>query len=123
VSTTVTIAIHLASATLCFSGHCYPALVGVDTPVGEFPAQHALTHESGYGGDVIAFARTNDGGIYAIHRVWTLVPRQQRVERLANPNPEARRQVTGGCVNIAPAVYDTLAKELDNRSTVVITRN
>jgi hypothetical protein len=118
-----TIAIHLSRALLCFSGHCYPALVGSDTPSGVFPAWHASTREAGYGGDVIAFARTGDGGVYAIHRVWTLRAQQRRLQRLASAHAEDRQGITGGCVNIAPAVYDALVAALDSASRVLITRD
>jgi hypothetical protein len=117
------IAIHLVRATLCFSTHCYPALVGIDTPVGVFPALHARTSEPGYGGDVIAFARTSDGGVYAIHRVWTLQPKQRRLQRLASADTNKRHGITGGCVNIAPTIYDMLVAKLDSRSSIVITRD
>jgi hypothetical protein len=116
-------AIHLVSAMLYLSGHCYPALVGIDTPVGEFPALHARTSEPGYGGDVIAFAQANDGGVYAIHRLWTLQPKQRRLDRLTSPSAEERRSITGGCVNISPAIYDELVGVLDGRSRIVITRD
>lgn len=101
------VVVHLASATICFLGQCHPALIGNATPSGTFPIVHARVGEPGYGGDVLAFARDGQG-VYAIHRVWTLVPAQRRVQRLTAGGAAARRGITGGCVNVMPDVYDAL---------------
>jgi len=66
-----------------------------------------ITADPGYGGDVVKFAE-NDTLVFAIHRVWTLSPKQRRLERLASPNPADRVGITNGCVNVAPEVYDRL---------------
>lgn len=119
----VTILVHLSSALLCYAGQCHPVLVGRDTPTGTFPVQHAITHDPGYGGDVLAFARAADGGVYAIHRLWVRSPRQHRTEKLADPDPGVRRQVTGGCINLDPAVYEDLVKATREPSLVIIDRD
>lgn len=112
--------VHLATATLCFMNQCHPALIGKATPMGEYPIVHARVADPGYGGDVLAFAR-DAKGIYAIHRVWTLVPRQRRLERLTRGNVAERLNITGGCVNVMPDVYDQLVK-CCSRGRVVIVR-
>jgi hypothetical protein len=105
--TTSEIVVHVASATICFLGHCHPALVGAATPLGSFPLMHAKVGEPGYGGDVLAFAH-DDTGVYAIHRVWTLIPAQRRVKRLTVGAVAERLDITGGCINVMPDVYDSL---------------
>lgn len=101
------IVVHVASATICFLGHCHPALIGSATPLGSFPLMHAKVHEPGYGGDVLAFAH-DENGVYAIHRVWTLIPAQRRVKRLTTGAVPDRLDITGGCINVMPEVYESL---------------
>lgn len=103
----MTIVVLLASALLCISDQCYPALVGKDTPVGSFPLVKRMIQTKGYGGDVIQFAST-DTGIMAIHRVWLGRPAERRAERLASGDAAQRRFVTNGCINVMPDVYDRL---------------
>jgi hypothetical protein len=100
-------------------GECHPALVGHDTPVGQFQIVQRLTSQPGYGGDVLQFKET-DNAWYAIHRVWTLSPKQKRVERLNSDNPKDR-VITNGCVNVDPNVYERL-KDCCSTDTVIITR-
>jgi hypothetical protein len=97
----------LSSAVICLSGRCYPVLVGRDTPPGVFPITKRLVLAPGYGGDVLEFKETEDS-VYAIHRVWLLNPAQHREERLKSPNAADRRNITGGCINVTPEVYDKL---------------
>lgn len=95
------IEVFLASATICFSGSCYPALVGSTTPRGVFEARHQVTPFKGYGGDILNFAETRTE-IFAIHRTWR--GREKLYER---PNVE-RARVTRGCINVEPHVYEAL---------------
>jgi hypothetical protein len=97
----------LSSAVICLSGRCYPVLVGRDTPLGVYPITKRRVLSPGYGGDVLEFKETPDS-VYAIHRVWLLNPGQHREERLKSSNAEERRNVTGGCINVDPEVYDKL---------------
>lgn len=103
----MTIVVLLASALLCISDQCYPALVGKDTPIGTFPLIRRYILTKGYGGDVLQFSST-ESGILAIHRVWLGRPEEHRAERLATGNSERRRFVTNGCINVVPDVYDML---------------
>jgi hypothetical protein len=103
------IVVHLATAMICFAGHCYPALVGKTTPIGDYPVVWQKTDLPGYGGDVLAFAK-DEHGEYAIHRVWTLNPKQKRSERLQSDNILDRQQITNGCINVMPDVYSDLIK-------------
>lgn len=70
---------------------------------------HRTTKHPGYGGDVLIY-KENKTTLFAIHRVWTLNPAQHRLERLASGDPAQRRNVTGGCINVAPDVYEQLLK-------------
>ncbi len=103
----MTLIVFLASALLCSPDRCYPALVGRDTPIGRFTLHRRYVQAEGYGGDVLQFADT-PGGIFAIHRVWLGRPQEHRAERLARGDPTQRRSITGGCINVAPEVYEQL---------------
>lgn len=98
--------VKLTAALICFLGQCYPALVGTHTPVGEFPLVWMATKDPGYGGDVLVFAQDTKG-YYAIHRVWLLDPAQHRNFRIKSDDPEIR-EITNGCVNVTPVVYEKL---------------
>jgi hypothetical protein len=100
------VTVYLAAALICFQGQCHPALVGKSTPQGTFPMIHALTHEPGYGGDVIAYAQYDDR-VLAIHRIWLLGKNNHRLETMAGP-AVGRRFVTNGCINVEPEVYEAL---------------
>ena len=99
--------LHLASALLCLNSQCYPALVGDKTPTGDFQMVHMRTNQPGYGGDVLGYAEDSHT-LYAIHRVWTEVPAQHRVARLASADPSDRQAVTGGCINVEPQTYSKI---------------
>lgn len=102
------IVIFLAKAVLCVSGTCYPALVGKDTAPGAYTLHRRFIEAEGYGGDVLQFDE-NETSVFAIHRVWLGAPSQHRLQRLASNSPAQRRNITGGCVNVTPDVYDRLA--------------
>lgn len=113
------ILVKLATAVICFSNQCYPALVGEATPVGEFPVHLMEWKSPGYGGDVLAFAR-DDKGYFAIHRLWLLNPKQHRLQRLESRNAKDHI-ITNGCINVSPEVYERL-KECCTNEKLVITR-
>lgn len=94
------ILVDIAAAVICFAGHCYPALVGVDTPRGQFELRHEATAMRGYGGDILTF-HENAGYRWAIHRTW---PGRERLYE----EPLGARVVTKGCVNVQPWVYQKL---------------
>jgi signal peptidase I len=106
------VVVDILLATVCFTftpggtEECHPVLVGGDTPRGEFVMNKRVTESAGYGGDVLQF-RDDPDGVYAIHRVYLLNPKEKRAERLRSPDPKQRR-ITRGCVNVDPAVYDRL---------------
>lgn len=104
----MSVIVSLGAATICFLGSCYPALIGAETPSGVFPLQQARILAPGYGGDVLLYAQRKDGVPLAVHRVWLGSPSQRRLERLNSPITSYRRGVTGGCINVAPEVYDAL---------------
>lgn len=119
----MTVTVSIALATICFASppgpvECHPALIGDDTPRGEFRLNQRLTRAPGYGGDVLQFLDAPDG-VFAVHRVYLLNPRERRAERLRSPDPAARR-VTRGCVNVAPEVYDRLVRCCSNDGVLVI---
>jgi len=99
--------LYLAAALLCTPDQCFPALVGRDTPVGHFSVIRRYVAAKGYGGDVLQFAET-DREIMAIHRVWLGRPSERRAERLASNDERQRRDVTNGCVNVMPDVYERI---------------
>lgn len=103
--------VYLSLAKICFTvtnlTQCHPALVGPQTPVGEYQIIPRRVSSEGYGGDVLQF-HEDDRFVYAIHRVWVLNPRERRQERLQSPKVEDRRSITNGCVNVSPEVYRTL---------------
>jgi hypothetical protein len=101
------IIVDLITATICFSGSCYPALVGPDTPRGEFSLVQRITSQEGYGGDVLQFHETKDAW-YAVHRVWAERPSERRIRRLHSDDPAQRRTITKGCINVMPDVYEKL---------------
>ena len=99
--------VSLSTAMICFAGHCHHALVGKETPTGEFPLVERFVRAPGYGASVLQFKETKDS-IYAVHRVWLLKPAQHRAERLAGVDASARRDITGGCINVEASVYEEL---------------
>ena len=92
----------LSSALICFQGSCHHALVGKETPRGEYVLLFKKTPLPGYGGDVIVYKE--DAHLWAIHRTWTLKPQQRREERLKSDRVEDRF-ITAGCINVSPTVY------------------
>jgi hypothetical protein len=92
----------LASASICFGGACYPALVGRATPTGAFTLRVLETRAPAYKGDVLAFHESKDG-VFAVHRP----PSERRRINLGAPD-DRRRYVTDGCVNVTDAVYEAL---------------
>ena len=99
------IVVSLAKALICFSGQCHPALIGADTPVGDFPLIERRVLAPGYGGDVLQF-KQDSKGVYAIHRVWLGVPSQRRMDRFGQD--ANNRTITAGCINITPDLYEEL---------------
>ncbi len=112
------VTVYRSEAKLCTDSFCAPVLIGTHLRDGQFPSQHARVLAKGYGGDVLAFDTRIDGVPLAIHRVWLLKPEQRRIERLAGPLA-ARLNVTGGCINVMPEVYERLV-DCCSRGSVVI---
>jgi hypothetical protein len=112
----MSIIVDVAAAVICFASSCYPALVGKDTPRGEFKITHYATRQRGYGGDILSFKET-ERDLYTIHRV-IHVPGQNRHARLKDSNPQ-NRLITNGCINVDPVVYKKLV-DCCSRSTVII---
>lgn len=97
-------------------GSCYPALVGTNTPTGEFHLERRATTQQGYGGDVLLFKET-EHDLYTIHRVINFIPEQKRQLRLHSTSLD--RKITLGCINVAPETYDALV-ECCSDTTLVI---
>ena len=112
------ILVNLATASICFMNQCYPALVGPDTPIGQFKLEHVRTQAAGYGGDVILFKETSSS-VFAIHRVWLLKPKQNRLQRLTSGKASQRLATTLGCINVMPEVYEKLVDCCNNQEMVV----
>lgn len=90
-----------------------PALYGYKTgdgmSVGETPAGifsiHNRSASASYGGDLQQFATAPNGDVYAIHRVLTTNPAQNRQARLDSPSAQDNR-ISLGCINIPKEVYN-----------------
>lgn len=106
------ITVDLAAALICFAGACHPALVGASTPPGTYQIALRPVANPNYGGDVLAFDE-DDKYIWAVHRTW---PGR---ENLYAQEPEKRRSVTKGCINVEPSVYLKL-KECCNGDRIEI---
>lgn len=103
----IMITIFLTAALICFNSHCSPILIGHTTPIGKYALHHELTDEKGYGGDILAFAETEDHTVLAIHRIYTLGKNNHRLEQIQESSIH-RRYVTHGCINVMPEVYQQL---------------
>jgi hypothetical protein len=112
------IVVSLAAASICFAGTCYPALVGDNTPAGTFTVSLQQVTDPGYGGDLLVY-RENTRYIWAIHRVYTLNPAEDRLTRLRSGRVELRRAITKGCINVMPEVYERLVDCCSNDVLVI----
>ena len=108
----MSIIVSLALASICFtySGveECHPILLGkkIPTPQGQFQVIQRFTDDPGYGGDVLQFYEDNNR-VFAIHRVWLMIPSQHREYRLKSSYlPD--RFISSGCINVEPWVYERL---------------
>jgi hypothetical protein len=110
--------VKIMAAMICFSGHCYPALVGNKTPTGTFTLVPYITKQKGYGGEVLAFAEDKNG-IYAIHRVWVLAKWQHRMWRIKHGDAE-QRKITDGCINVMPIVFVKLLKCCSYKKLIIV---
>lgn len=102
---------------ICFMGQCHHALIGNDTPKGEFTLAQVLTKDPGYSGDVLMFDIIDDE-MFAIHRVWLLRPQEKRRWRL-NQNDPKLRKITKGCVNVDEEVYKELVDCCSNDKLLI----
>lgn len=103
------VTVFVQAALICFNQACYPALVGKDarpTPTGVYDVKWVETDQRGYGGSVLVFKEEPKVNL-AIHRVWTLIPTERRVERLEGDSAKARH-ISNGCINVSGGVYDAL---------------
>lgn len=112
------VVVDLALAVICFMGECHPALVGEHTPRGAYVLEHQATELPGYGGDLLVF-KEDRTRLWAIHRVYTAVASQRRVERLRSGRVALRKGVTLGCVNVMPDVYARLVECCGNQVLVI----
>ncbi|SNB66955.1 Uncharacterised protein [Kingella negevensis] len=104
------VVVDTSKAELCFpdTKDCHKVLIGKTTPKGTYRMTLHTTDKKGYGGDVIGFKEEN-GFLFALHRVWTQIPAEHRLQRIASDNV-ADRVMTNGCINVENAVYDRLKK-------------
>ncbi len=100
------VTVFLSKALICIAGQCFSALVGADTPAGEFTMYKRIVQDPAYKGSVIQFSETEQH-VFAIHRVWTQRPAEKRQERIASSNV-AQRFITKGCINVTDEVFNTL---------------
>jgi len=86
--------------------------------VGEYKIVKYKTQAAGYGGDILVF-KEDRTSVWAVHRVYTRNPKQRRLERLASGDPNQRRSITDGCINIMPDVYQKLVDCCAGQTMVV----
>ena len=98
--------VNVSTAMICFTGQCYPVLVGDKTPLGEYQLTQYRTPIPAYGGTVLAFKET-DKVVYAIHKTID-VKGQNRPVRIKSPDVKQRLHITNGCINVEPEVYQKL---------------
>lgn len=112
----MSVIVDLALATICFTGQCHPILVGVETPKGAYQLERFTTEDSRFGGDALVFdVKENNGSnvIFAIHRLIE-VPGQNRALRIKSQFVRHRQNVTGGCINVEPLVFEMLVSCCQN---------
>ena len=98
--------VNVTTAVICFTGQCYPALVGDKTPLGEYQLSQYRTPIPAYGGTVLAFKETKTV-VFAVHQTIN-VKGQNRAERLKSNDVNQRTHITNGCINVDPLVYRKL---------------
>lgn len=113
----MSVLVDVAAAIICFAGTCHNALVGEDTPRGEFPLTQYTIEDPMYGGDLLVF-KVSDKGVFAVHRVLDIAG-QQRLARIRSPYANHRITITAGCVNVTPEVYEKLI-DCCSTSTIII---
>lgn len=91
----------LTAASICFGGECYPALIGQSTPKGEYTLNLYRIRDPRFGGTVLEFLRVGDEA-FSVHRTW---PGREKMYSLPE---EKRRNISQGCVNVDPQVYQKL---------------
>lgn len=118
------IIVKLTLASICFVFNgiytCHSALVGLDTPLGIYTITHYITDppDLKYGGDILVFKEDNND-VWAIHRVLD-IPGQQRIRRLKSGNVYERRNITLGCINVEPEVYQELVECCSNSTLYIV---
>ena len=93
------------------SKKCFPILIGKDTPKGTFKLSIYKTSQNGYGGEILGFHKKGNT-IYAVHRVWTGNPKEQRESRIKSSNI-SDRLITNGCINITDDGYKATRSMLE----------
>lgn len=106
------VTVFISKALICFAQVCHPALVGPATVPGTYDMTVLYTQQRGYGGDVLMYAQTPTEW-YGIHRTYT-EDRQRRREELYYGTTPEQRQVTAGCVNVEPEIYEDLRENYRN---------
>lgn len=112
------VTVYLSKALICFLNVCHPALIGDATIPGEYDLQHRYVLSEGYGGDVLQY-KEDSQSVYAIHRVWTRNPSQNRRERLNSEKSTDRIGITKGCINVDELVYTQLVDCCSNGKLVI----
>jgi len=117
--------VFIDEAKICFiprgweATHCFNALVGKNTPRGEFSLKRYRTPIAAYGGDILVF-KENEKSVWAIHRVIS-VPGQNRLKRIQSDKAKHRTVVTHGCINVMPDVYELIVDCCSNSKIKITT--
>lgn len=113
----MSVVIELGAALICFMGQCYPALVGDNTPTGEFRFTYYSTETPGFGGTILVF-KEGEHEVWGVHKVIN-VPGQNRKQRLLTGISDERKSITAGCVNVMPEVYYKLVECCSNSKVII----
>lgn len=109
------VVVSLALANICFDGQCHPALIGRDTPTGEYAVRKFMVPDNKlYQDGLLVFHETTDA-YYAIHKT---IPTKDRLRRMKEP-PTSRVNVTGGCINIDASTYQALSERYKDIKLVI----
>ena len=99
------VVVSIALANICFDGQCHHALIGKDTPVGEYTVRKFVIPDNKlYQDGLLVFHETPDA-YFAIHKV---IPTRDRLRRMQGPS-SSRVNVTGGCINVDLPIYQELS--------------
>lgn len=110
-------------AVICFASTpsepmtCHNALIGSETPKGEYTLRLRRFEDPLYGNSMLQFKETKTD-VFGIHWTWLGKPSEQRQKRIKSTNV-TDRFITQGCVNVEPLVYKKLVACCSNSKVLI----